>query len=162
MIDQAEQPVTIRPATADDQATITALIRSARLNPRNLEWVNFLVAETQGQIIGIRQVKTHAAGTREVASGYVLPAFRRYGVSRRLMEEILHREAGVLYLMCDRQWAAYYQQFGFQAVVAGALPTDFRREYRIGRLITTLMTLFRLKIIPMMRPASRARSNGNG
>jgi N-acetylglutamate synthase-like GNAT family acetyltransferase len=160
--DAIDQSLTIRPATANDQATITALIRAARLNPRNLQWVNFLVAETQGMIVGIRQVKTHAAGSREVASGYVLPAYRRQGISRRLMEEILRREAGVLYLLCDHEWTAYYRQFGFQVVEVRMLPVDFRWEYRIGRLITTLMTRFRLKIVPMMRPArSDATNMGN-
>ena len=51
--------VTIRPATEVDQATISRLIRQARLNPRQLHWPNFLIAEVDGQIAGLRQVKTH-------------------------------------------------------------------------------------------------------
>jgi hypothetical protein len=56
--------VIIRPATEADQATIMRLIREAHLNPRHLDWVHFLIAEVEGQIAGLRQVKTHAQGTR--------------------------------------------------------------------------------------------------
>ncbi|MDQ2691155.1 MAG: hypothetical protein M3Y68_03910 [Chloroflexota bacterium] len=52
--------ITIRRAGQDDQQEIVSLIRQARLNPRNLHWENFLVAEENGKIVGIRQIKTHA------------------------------------------------------------------------------------------------------
>ncbi len=38
-------PVTIRPVVETDRQTITALIRRAHLNPRNLHWSRFLAAE---------------------------------------------------------------------------------------------------------------------
>jgi len=60
--------VTIRPARQEDQETIVSLIRQAKINPRNLHWEHFLVAEEDGKVVGIRQVKLHAQGTREVAS----------------------------------------------------------------------------------------------
>lgn len=146
--------INIRPAVEDDQPTIKGLIRQARLNQRNLNWQNFVVAEKDGQIVGVRQVKTHKAGTREVASGYVLPEFRRQGVSARLMEEVLSREKEELFLMCDRKWADYYRRFGFEEVEKEGLPPDFGREYRIGRLITSLLSLLarrKIDIIPMKR-----------
>lgn len=146
--------VTIRSATAADQAAITSLIRQARLNPRQLHWANFLVAELEGRVVGLRQVKTHRQGSREVASGLVLAEYRHQGISARLMNEILAREEGPLYLMCDRQWAAYYEQFGFEPVAPQALPADFGREYRLGRVITRLLSLFsrrKIRIIPMKR-----------
>lgn len=147
-------PITIRPAMEADQATITRLIRQARLNPRHLHWANFLMAEVDGQIAGLRQVKPHRQGTREVASGLVLPEYRHQGISAHLMQEILAREKGSLYLMCDRQWAAYYAQFGFERVAPKELPADFGREYRLDRFITWLLSLFarrKLRIIPMRR-----------
>jgi hypothetical protein len=38
-------PVTIRPATAEDQGTIRRFIKDARLNPMSLNWPNFVVAQ---------------------------------------------------------------------------------------------------------------------
>lgn len=148
--------VTIRPAVAADQPLITALVRSARLNSRDLHWPRFLVAEDNGTVVGIRQVKIHKHGTREVASGFVRPEYRHQGVSARLMQEVLAREDGPLYLMCNAKWAPYYEQFGFRQLVPNELPADFRREYNLGRAITSVLSVFageRIRIIPMRRPA---------
>jgi N-acetylglutamate synthase-like GNAT family acetyltransferase len=146
--------LTIRPALQADQETIVSFIRQARINPRNLHWEDFMVAEENGQVVGIRQVKVYSQGTREVASGFVLPEFRRRGISARLMNELLARETGPLYTMVNEKRAAYYEQFGFRRVDVGQLPADFRKEYRIGRIVTTLMSLFReerVKIGPLRR-----------
>lgn len=146
--------LTIRPARQEDQETIVSLIHQAKINPRNLHWEHFLIAEENGKIVGIRQVKIHANGTREVASGFVLPEFRRHGISARLMNELLARETGPLYTMIQSKWSPYYEQFGFQRVDVNQLPSDFRKEYRIGRIVTSLMSLLRkekIHIVPMKR-----------
>ena len=146
--------ITIRPARAQEQERIVSLIHEARISPRNLHWENFLVAEQEGVIIGIRQVRIHAQGTREVGSGYVLPEYRHRGISARLMNEILGHQKGVLYLMCRDKWVPYYEQFGFRRVRAGDLPSDFRKEYRIGRIMTSFISIFmkdKVRIVPMKR-----------
>ena len=79
--------VIIRPAIQVDQPTIVSLIRQAKINPRNLNWERFLVAEENNQIVGIRQVKVHKQGTREVASGFVLPGYQHRGISALLMNK---------------------------------------------------------------------------
>src|SRR5512141_2272539 len=104
--------ITIRPARQEEQDPIVALIHQAKINPLNLHWQNFLVAEENGKILGVRQVKIHAQGTREVGSGYVLPEYRHQGISARLMNEILSHEHDTLYLLCRDQWISYYEQFG--------------------------------------------------
>jgi amino-acid N-acetyltransferase len=149
--------LTIRPARPEDQETIVSYIRQAKINPRNLHWENFLVAEENGRLIGMRQVKVHAQGTREVGSGFVLPEYRRQGISARLMNEILSREQDTVYLMCRDKRAPYYEQFGFRQVAVDQLPVDFHKEYRIGRFVTSLMSIFskeKIRIIPMKRAHS--------
>ena len=149
--------IMIRPARPEDQETIVSYIRQAKINPRNLHWENFLVAEENGRLIGMRQVKVHAQGTREVGSGFVLPEYRRQGVSARLMNEILSREKGTLYLMCRDKRAPYYEHFGFRQVAVDQLPADFHKEYRIGRFVTSLISIFskeKVRIIPMKRNSS--------
>jgi N-acetylglutamate synthase-like GNAT family acetyltransferase len=153
----AEMSIIIRPAAEADQSTITSLIHEARLNPRNLHWSHFLVAEEDGKIVGLRQVKIHRNGTREVASGLVIPEYQHQGISARLMHEILARENSPLYLMCNEKWVQYYEQFGFKRVALRELPTDFAREYRIGKTITGIISLFvseKLNIVPMKRDKS--------
>ncbi|HET9587592.1 MAG TPA: GNAT family N-acetyltransferase [Anaerolineales bacterium] len=149
--------VIIRPAIEADQLSIVSLIRQAKINPRNLHWQNFLIAEENGQIVGIRQVKVHSQGTREVASGFVRPEYRRQGISAQLMNEILRRENSPLYLMCNKKWKKYYEQFGFRDVRFVDLPRDFFKEYLIGKVITTLISIFtfrRINIIPMKRAST--------
>ena len=146
--------LTIRPALQADQETIVSFIRQARINPRNLHWENFMVAEEDGRVVGIRQVKVHSRGTREVASGFVRPEFRRRGISARLMSELLARETGPLYTMVNEKRAAYYEQFGFRRVDVDQLPADFRKEYRIGKFVASLMSLFgkeRVKVVPLRK-----------
>lgn len=148
--------ITIRPARQEDQETIVSFIRQAKLNPRNLHWQNFLIAEAGGQVVGIRQVKVYPQGTREVASGFVLPEYRRRGISAQLMQALLARETGPLYTMVSQKHRLYYEKFGFRQVSPSQLPPDFRKEYRIGRIVTTLLSLFRkerVRIVPMRRDA---------
>ena len=146
--------ITIRPARQEDQNTIVHFIRQAHLNSRNLNWERFLVAEEDGRVVGIRQVRIHPAGTREVGSGYVLPEYRNRGISAQLMNEILNREKGTLYLMCRDKWIPYYEQFGFRQAALPQLPADFLKAYRIGRFITSVISIFqkdKIRIIPMRR-----------
>jgi N-acetylglutamate synthase-like GNAT family acetyltransferase len=146
--------ITIRAARQEDQETIVSFISQAKLNPRSLRWQNFLVAEEHGHILGTRQLKVHAQGTREAASGFVLPKHRCQGISARLMNELLARENGPLYTMVNEKPAPYYERFGFRKVRVNDLPSDFRNEYWIGRIVTTLVSLFqkdKVRVIPLKR-----------
>jgi N-acetylglutamate synthase-like GNAT family acetyltransferase len=152
----AADEVAIRPAREADQAVIAALIHEAMLNPRHLDWRNFLVAEVGGTIVGLRQVRPHRKGTREVASGYVRPEYRSRGISERLMRELLSREKGPLYLLCNERWTPYYERFGFRRVRGRELPDDMRASFRLGRVVTSVLSLFtaqEIRIVPMARPA---------
>ena len=146
--------IDIRHAREEDQEIIVSFIRQAKLNPRNLKWQNFLVAEDNGKVVGIRQVKIYEQGTREIASGFVLPEYRRQGISARLMKALLERETGPLYTMVNEKRAPYYEPFGFRRVDVSQLPPDFRNEYWIGRIVTTLFSMLsrdRVRIIPMRK-----------
>ena len=46
----------IRPARAEDQMTITTMVRGAHLNPIDLRWQRFLVAEDETGIVGAVQI----------------------------------------------------------------------------------------------------------
>jgi N-acetylglutamate synthase-like GNAT family acetyltransferase len=74
--------LTIRPATVEDQATISRLIKEANINRMSLKWPNFVVAEEDDAIVGVGQVKAHGDASRELASIAVVPA-RQSVVMRR-------------------------------------------------------------------------------
>ncbi len=151
--------ISIRPATAADQDHISRLIREARLNPRDLDWRRFMVTDAAGTLVGCAQVRVHARGTRELASVAVTPSRQRSGIGGRLVESILAQDRGVLYLMTRLETAGYFERFGFRRIDAADAPSDFRRQYRIGQVITTVISpLARrwIRIVPMRRESDRS------
>ena len=54
----------------------------------------------------------------------------------------------------DLTWAHYYEQFGLLRVEPSELPPDFRKEFRTGRIATSVLSLFvrrDIRLIPMKR-----------
>jgi predicted N-acetyltransferase YhbS len=131
----------IRPATAAEQATITAIVRAARINPSDLDWRRFLVAEQGGRIVGVVQVRPHDDGSRELASLAVVPEQQGQGVGAALVGALLERERGPLDLMCMDQMAGYYARFGFRRLASQELLPYFRRITRIVRVIDLIARL---------------------
>ena len=144
-------PVSIRPAVETDQATIRRLIKDANLNRMSLYWPNFLVAEDGADIVGIGQVKEHRDGSRELASIAVVPARQGQGIADELIEALLAREPGVLYLTCRSELDSFYGRFAFKRIEPAEYPPYFRR---IMALINLLMRLFGRQILVMRREAS--------
>ena len=120
--------MTIRPATPADQPTISRLIREANINPINLHWPNFLVADEGGVVIGLGQVKTHGDGSRELASIAVVPERQHEGIASAIIKTLLTRETeDVLYLTCQPTLEGYYERFGFRRIQRAEYPPYFRR-----------------------------------
>ncbi len=140
--------IQLRPACAEDQPTIKALIREARLDPTSLKWQNFTVAESEGQIAGIAQVKPFA-DCREFGSFVVRREWRSQGVGKRLIEAVLARETGEVYLMCNAPMMPYYRNYNFESIGFGAAPGTLRLKL----LFTFLLRLFGVRIVCMQRRA---------
>jgi N-acetylglutamate synthase-like GNAT family acetyltransferase len=117
---------TIRPARAAESAIIRTIVRAAHLNPINLHWERFLVAEEAGRIIGVGQVRIHRAGSRELASLAVLPEAQGRGIGRALTQALLAREHGPIFLFCAEPTAQFYVRFGFAVAPASETPPDLR------------------------------------
>lgn len=132
-----ESRITYRPATADDQPAINALIREANINPMNLKWRNFLVAvdEVTGEIIGTGQIKTHGDGSRELASIATRPAYRGRGIARAIIRQLIAKDeqesTAPLYLTCVNEMPTFYEPFGFRVIGPDEMPRYFRRLHRL-------------------------------
>jgi N-acetylglutamate synthase-like GNAT family acetyltransferase len=145
-------PLTIRPATENDQPAIRRLIAEVRLPGMNLQWPNFLVAEEDEEMVGMGQVKSHRDGSRELASIAVVPKRQGEGVGTTVIKALLAREAGaVIHLSCRRELEGYYERFGFRRVEPAAYPPYFRRTTRMADLITRF---FGIHLIVMRREAA--------
>ena len=147
-------PLTIRPATQADQETIRRLIREANINRMSLRWPNFVVAEDDGAIVGIGQVKTHGDGSRELASIAVIPARQSQGIGGAIINTLLAREDGVVHLTCRRQLQGYYERFGFKCLQPAEFPLYFKRMIPIINVVARLVGT---QILVMRRDATSSR-----
>lgn len=133
----------IRPATADDQRAITALVRQAGINPMSLHWEHFLLAEDRGRIVSIGQVKMHRDGSRELASIATVSDRQREGLATAIIHALVAREPGTLYLTCRASTCPFYERFGFRRVEQTEdLPSYFRRLMRVARIFFNVAGLF--------------------
>jgi amino-acid N-acetyltransferase len=129
-------PLKIRPAAAEDQATIRRFVKDARLNPMSLKWPNFVVAEEDGEIVGVGQVKAHGDGSRELASIVVVPARQGCGIGSKVIRTLLaNNPGGVLHLTCRRELQGYYERFGFRRLDRAQFPPYFGRMIPLVNLI---------------------------
>ena len=128
----------IRPARAEDQAAITAMVREARLNPMDLRWSRFLIAEDEKGIVGVGQIRPHP-GAPELASLVVREDRRGTGVGGQLIRALLAQSQGTPVLFCRPQLESYYARFGFRAIGVKEAPPSLRTRYALGRFITRLI-----------------------
>jgi N-acetylglutamate synthase-like GNAT family acetyltransferase len=128
----------IRPARAEDQATITAMVREAHLNPMDLRWSRFLIAEDKRGIVGVGQIRPHP-GAPELASLVVREDRRGTGVGGQLIRALLAQSQGTPVLFCRPQLESYYARFGFRAIGVKEAPPSLRTRYAVGRFITRLI-----------------------
>lgn len=125
-----------RAATAADAWPIRRLIYRTGINPSGLKWERFLVIDSpEGALIACGQIKPHADGTRELASIAVRPEWRGRGLARRIIEGLLERETGEVFLMCRSSNAPLYEKFQFGEAALADLPRYFQRVFRFaGRM----------------------------
>lgn len=140
--------IAVRPAVESDRHTIRRLVIAERLDPTMLDWENFIVAEEEGTIVGIAQVKPYR-DCREFGSLVVHPAHRRRGIGATLIEAALARERGEVYLLCAAPLASYYARFGFREIAPDEAPATLRRKLRLSRLFV----LFGVRVVCMRREA---------
>jgi len=135
--------IAIHPATAADQPIISSMVRGAGLNPFRLHWRDFLVADADGRIVGIGQVRPHGDGSRELSSLVVAPDHRGQGIGSQVVEALLARETKPTYLFCRDRLASFYERFGFQLVERRQLPRALARMHRAANFMTSVEALFR-------------------
>jgi N-acetylglutamate synthase-like GNAT family acetyltransferase len=130
----AEVAIVIQPATAGDQAAITALVRSERLNPNGIRWEHFLVAKDGARLIGAAQIRCHRDGSRELGSLVVAPDNRRAGLAGRLISALLSAQNGPVYMVTGRAHAAHFARWGFEPVRPSGAPKCVLRNYCLGQI----------------------------
>jgi N-acetylglutamate synthase-like GNAT family acetyltransferase len=153
--------VRVRAAGPDDQSVIAGLVRQARLNPRDLRWSRFVVAERERDraVVAVAQVRVYPDGTRELASLVVQPARRSLGVATSLVDALMAAEDEAVYTVIDRRFIGHFAKWGFEEVDPATLPRSLARVYRMGRMVAAVGSVLRrqrIRLVPLRRPATGA------
>lgn len=131
--------VNLRPALETDASSIRDLIHRVGINPLNLDWRHFEVAEgAAGKFIGCAQLKPHSDDSIELASLAVEAEYRKQGVARMLIEHLLAHSSRPLYLMCRPGLVPFYKKYGFKVCPPEEMPHYFRRIHRLSRVFGIL------------------------
>ena len=134
-------PIRIRSATEQDHLSITALVRSERLNPLDLDWRRFVVATDHTGVVGAVQLRKHFDGSRELGSLVVRKEARGRGIAAWLIDALLSTQTSRIFMITRAAFAAHYERWGFRPVEPVAVPSPIRRNYLFGRLAGILSLL---------------------
>lgn len=119
--ERLEQTI-IRPATAADAKTIRQMVWQEHLDPTSLKWENFLVAEHEGNIVAIGQIKQYP-GCEELGSLITDEAYRGLGLGGQVIAALEARAGRPLYLLCAAKMERFYQRFGYETITWWQAPT---------------------------------------
>ncbi|MFN8527744.1 MAG: GNAT family N-acetyltransferase [Anaerolineae bacterium] len=136
--------VSIRPARESEAGTIKGMIFKEGLDPTTLQWENFLVAEQNGQIIGLGQVKRYG-GLQEIGSLVVKKEHRGQGIAAQLIAALEATADRPLYLSCVEKMRPYYERFGYREIPIEETPRAFRRKLSLAH------TFLRIKVVAMVK-----------
>ncbi len=134
-------PIRICSATEQDQLSITALVRSERLNPLDLDWHRFVVATDHAGVVGAVQLRKHFDGSRELGSLVVRKGARGRGIAARLIDALLSTQTARIFMITRAAFATHYERWGFRPVEPVDAPSPIRRNYLFGRLAGILSLL---------------------
>lgn len=122
----------LRPAQAQDIWAIRRLVVLAMLDPTQLRWDQFWVAEQDGKILGCGQLR-HYGAAQELGSLVVAAAWRGQGIGTALAQQLIQQAQGPLYLEClGEKRANYYRQLGFTEANWSAMPPEIARKFRFS------------------------------
>ena len=99
------------PALPQDMNFILLMATRDRLDTRNANYRDFLVAKAEGEIIGFGRLKKHGTFT-EMGTFDVVPEYRSQGVGHKLMNHLLEKANDEVYLLTTIPEYAY--RFGFR------------------------------------------------
>ncbi len=109
--------VILRKAHQTDERAIRDLIHLVHINPMDLHWEHFLVAEdSEGLFLGCGQIKVHSGGLQELASIAVIPEARHQRIASQIIQQLVRSTNKDLYLTCRSRLETFYQPFGFVKV----------------------------------------------
>lgn len=142
----------LRPATAKDIWPIRWLVLSAWLDPTQLRWTQFWVAEAEGNVIACGQLRQFE-GAQELGSLVVARRWRCQGIGHHLTQQLIKvaltapGDSLPLYVEClGQSLKRFYEKLGFAPVKVTDMPTAVQRKFS---LTASVAARFRLPLYQM-------------
>jgi amino-acid N-acetyltransferase len=126
--------VYVRAATEQDASIIRKMVWAEQLDPTSLNWRRFLIAEVDGKIAGIGQVRKHP-DCEELGSLIVLEEYRGQGIAAQLIAELEARAGRPLYLDCGSHMIPYYERFGYKSISYWDAPRSLKLKLFVPQLL---------------------------
>jgi amino-acid N-acetyltransferase len=130
-------------------------VKDEQLDPTALHWSHFVVAEHDGEIVGIGQVRPYPR-CRELGSLAVRKDYRVQGVGSMIVRALLEKEKGDVYLECEAFNEGYYVRFGFERISWYRAPYPLNLKTGLGGAFIRIF--YRSQIIAMKRAANNTRA----
>ena len=131
----------LRAATADDRWSIRWLVLSEGLDPTQIRWSQFWVAEAQGRVVGCGQLRAFD-GAQELGSLVVARGYRHQGIGSALTRTLLASATHPVYLEClGQSRAQFYARLGFEVTSLTQLPPTLQRKFALTNRLARLLKL---------------------
>lgn len=130
--------IVVRPAAGSDAAWVAAQYEEIGFVPSDLARDTVVIAELDGQRIGLGRLVPISQGVAELGGIYVQSPFRGLGVARRIVTRLVEGDgererAGYERMFClpYEHLVPFYAGFGFQSVEASSaiVPDEVRRKH---------------------------------
>lgn len=136
----------LRPASAQDIWSIRKLVFSAKLDPTQLNWRQFLVIEFEEKLVACGQLRNFE-DAQELGSLVVVKKWRKQGLGTILTKHLIQQATQPLYLECLGQKLEYfYSRLGFVPISLAELPPSLKFKFGISQLARKI---FKIPVIIM-------------
>lgn len=105
--------IKIRDAKEEDMIFVKEKIKEFKLDPENLQSNQFIVVEDDKKIVGFGRLKPYKDAV-EVGSLGVIPEYRKKGVAKLIMSELIKKGPKKLYATTDIP--EFPAKFGFKII----------------------------------------------
>ena len=137
----------LRQAGASDIWAIRKLVLSAKLDPTQIRWSQFLVVACEGHVVACGQLRSFP-GAQELGSLVVAPAWRGRGLGSFLVKHLIQQATEPLYLEClGSRLARFYKHFGFVPISWQELPESLKWKFGISQLASKLLPMISVAIM---------------
>jgi N-acetylglutamate synthase-like GNAT family acetyltransferase len=143
----------LRRALEADQALIRQMvIQEAGLDPTSLGWSHFVIAEVNGEVAGLGQIRPYPR-CPELGSIFTRPAYRGQGVAAAIIRRLVDdwQPHGPIYLECQGHMTSYYQRFGFDEISGQPAPMPLKLKAGVGAFFARVFG-FKLAVMKFNTP----------